>query len=123
MFCDVDGWKICADACKEGDSTLMRRTLFFFTALLQEESAVDRTIAAMLANGVIDLVIGVLDVDLDEPVLEEYLRWLDAVCVVSKDAMVEYREDAMERVEGLKIREWGIEVVGLMKSFESFLSS
>ncbi|KAJ3333307.1 hsp70 nucleotide exchange factor fes1, partial [Kappamyces sp. JEL0680] len=77
-FININGLKICIDVCKEGDSALLKRMLFFFTALLQdmeEEPVVaETTVRAIDEHGLVDMVVQALSSQ--DPQVEEYLQWL-----------------------------------------------
>ncbi len=108
IFCLKSGFKVCADACKQGDQSLIRRTLFFLSALLQDmaevPNAAQKTLEGILSNGFVELVLGALQhSEIEEEFhLEEYLGWLVALSNASSDALTVYRSDLLSIVSKIR---------------------
>ena len=107
-FCALDGFKICVQACQQGDQSLLKRFLFLLTTLLnttelelsQEQREKENydfpksTIQAIEKNGIVQMVLQLLADDQigGDPDCEEYLKWLEYLFLASRECLDPHRD-------------------------------
>lgn len=99
-FQSMNGFDICAALCRDGDEQLMKRTLFFLTALALDTETLgvcEATKEAVRANGFVEMVLNVIP-SAEASALEEYLQWLVSMATLDISLIHEYKNGLLQQL-------------------------
>jgi hypothetical protein len=100
---DSNGFELLSNSFSDGNSNLITRCLFFFTALLREPLSESETAARILNSGMLDITLQILKShQIDENCAEQGLHFLKALLDTKREHL--YHDEIKSVLEELENR-------------------